>query len=304
MTLDEFHQKLTGLNIWKRGGKRAPHKPLLLLLAMGRAVREEERLAPFSEIGDTLTGLLRHFGPPSKAHHPEFPFGRLVTDGLWEIPGADSLRRTRSGDLHTTELRTRGITGGLPEPLYRLLAADHPGARAAAQRILDEHFPVSMHQHILEAVGLDGPAQEERKASKRANRDPRFRELVLTAYERRCAVCGFDLRLNNDLLGLEAAHVRWHSHGGPDLVNNGLALCSFHHGAFDRGAIGLEEAVGGAGYRMLVSGDVNGTSAAVRWLLDYHGQPVRPPQKGAGEPCGDYVAWHTKEVFRSPARGL
>ena len=304
MTLDEFQQKLTGLNVWKRGGKRAPHKPLLLLLAMGRAVREEERLASFSEIGDTLTGLLRHFGPPSKAHHPEFPFGRLVTDGLWEIPGADSLRRTRSGDLHTTELRTRGITGGLPEPLYRLLAADYPGARAAAQRILDEHFPVSMHQHILEAVGLDGPAQEERKASKRANQDPRFRELVLTAYERRCAVCGFDLRLNDDLLGLEAAHVRWHSHGGPDLVNNGLALCSFHHGAFDRGAIGLEEAVGGAGYRMLVSGDVNGTSAAVRWLLDYHGQPVRPPQKGAGEPCGDYVAWHTKEVFRSPARGL
>ncbi len=304
MTSDEFRQKLTRLNVWKQGGKRAPHKPLLLLLAIGKAVRGEERLAPFSEIEKTLTGLLRHFGPPSKAFHPEFPFGRLVTDGLWEIPGADSLRRTQSGDLHTTELRTRGISGGLPEPFYRLMAADHQAARAAAQSVLDEHFPVSMHQHILESVGMDGPAKEERKASRRVNRDPRFRELVLTAYERRCAVCGFDLRLNDDLLGLEAAHIRWHSHGGPDRVNNGLALCSFHHGAFDRGAIGLEKAAARTGYRMLVSGDVNGTSAAVRWLLDYHGQPVRPPQKGAGEPHGHYVAWHTAEVFRKPARGL
>ena len=113
MTLNEFIGKLIGLNVWKQGGKRAPHKPLLLLLAVGKAVRGEERLAPFSEIEKTLSGLLRHFGPPSKAFHPEFPFGRLVTDGLWEIPGADSLRRTRSGDLHTTELRTRGITGWL-----------------------------------------------------------------------------------------------------------------------------------------------------------------------------------------------
>ena len=86
MTLEALHTTLTGLKVWKRGGQRAPHKPLLLLLAMGRAVRGESRLAPFSELEKTLTGLLRHFGPPRQAHHPEFPFGRLVKDGLWEIP--------------------------------------------------------------------------------------------------------------------------------------------------------------------------------------------------------------------------
>ena len=303
MTLDEFRQKLAGLNVWKQAGKRAPHKPLLLLLAMGRAVRGEERLAPFTEIGETLTGLLRHFGPPSKPR-PEFPFGRLVSDGLWEIPEANSLRRTGSGDLSPLELRTRGITGGLPKPLYRLLSADHPGARAAAQQILDEHFPVSMHQHILEAVALDGIAKEDSKASKRTNRDPRFRELVLIAYERRCAVCGFDLRLDDDLLGLEAAHIRWHSHGGPDLVTNGLALCTFHHGAFDRGALGLDENASGVGYRVVVSPLVNGQSAARDWLRDYHGEPLRPPQSGAAEPDGAHVAWHAKQVFRAAPPGL
>ena len=208
MTLSEFVQRLSKLRVWKEGGKRAPHKPLLLLLAMGRAVRGEERLVPFSEIEEPLTGLLRHFGPPSKSFQPVAPFGRLPNDGLWEIPGADSLRRTGSGDLLTAELRSQGTRGGLPKSLYRLLVSDRSAASAAAQWLLDEHFPVSMHQHILEAVGLDGLAQEECNASKGASRDPRFRELVPTAYERRCAFCGFDLGVGlglSDSTGSEAA---------------------------------------------------------------------------------------------------
>ena len=109
MTAEAFFDKLTRLNVWKRGGERAPHKPLLLLLAMGRTVRGEARLACYSEIEKPLTGLLKHFGPPRQAHHPEFPFGRLVKDELWEIPEEASLRRTRSGDLLRSELIARGI---------------------------------------------------------------------------------------------------------------------------------------------------------------------------------------------------
>ena len=303
MTLEDFHRKATRLNVWRSGGQRAPHKPLLLLLALGRVSRGESRLAPFGEIEKTLTGLLRHFGPPRKAHHPEFPFGRLVADGLWEIPEVASLRRTASGDLYKRDLLDRGVAGGLPEPLYRLLAADPRSAQHAARLILNGHFPASMHQHILESVGLRDAANRDEPAL-RTERDPHFRVAVLTAYERRCAICDFDLRLEDDLLGLEAAHIRWHSHGGPDRVTNGLALCTLHHGAFDRGAIGLEQAAEAASYRVVVSQYVHGTSAAVRWLLDYHGRMLRPPQASAGRPDAAHVAWHGKQVFRAPAREL
>ena len=160
-----------------------------------------------------------------------------------------------------------------------------------------------MHQHILEAVGLWGAAEVEDTVARRPRRDPHFREAVLTAYERRCAVCDFDLRLRDDLLGLEAAHIQWHSHGGPDQVANGLALCTFHHGAFDRGAIGLQKELDEPGYRLVVSQEVHGMSPAVRWLLDYHDRPIRPPQAEAGEPADQYVAWHAKQVFRAPPRG-
>ena len=295
MTLEALQEKLTALNVWKRGKERAPHKPLLLLLALGRAARGEDRLVPFREIEEPLTGLLRHFGPPRRAYHPEFPFRYLATDGLWEVPEVSSW-----GKKH---LRDQGVRGGLPAPLHRMLANDPANARLAARRLLDEHFPASMHQHILEAVGLWGAAEPEYATTRRLRRDPHFREAVLTAYERRCAVCDFDLRLKDDLLGLEAAHIQWHSHGGPDQVANGLALCTFHHGAFDRGAIGLQKAADDSGYRLVVSQEVHGMSAAVHWLLDYHQRPIRPPQAVSGEPADRYVAWHTSEVFRAPPRG-
>jgi putative restriction endonuclease len=39
---------------------------------------------------------------------------------------------------------------------------------------------------------------------------------VLTAYEFRCAVCGFDVRLGAASIALDAAHIRWRQAGGPD----------------------------------------------------------------------------------------
>jgi len=37
-------------------------------------------------------------------------------------------------------------------------------------------------------------------------------------------------------LGLEAAQIKWFQARGPDVVPNGLALCSLHHKIFDLGA--------------------------------------------------------------------
>lgn len=62
-----------------------------------------------------------------------------------------------------------------------------------------------------------------------------FRERVLEAYRRQCAFCRFR---HEELL--DAAHIipDTHPHGEP-VVSNGLALCTFHHRAFDRNFIGV-----------------------------------------------------------------
>ena len=61
-------------------------------------------------------------------------------------------------------------------------------------------------------------------------RDPKFRKLVMEAYEHRCAVCGLQLGL------VEAAHIVAvkDSDRDGDTVDNGIALCALHHAALDR----------------------------------------------------------------------
>ena len=36
MSRDSVLRQFDGLNVWKRGGQRAPHRPLLVLYALGR----------------------------------------------------------------------------------------------------------------------------------------------------------------------------------------------------------------------------------------------------------------------------
>ena len=56
-----------------------------------------------------------------------------------------------------------------------------------------------------------------------------IRAKVLLAYQYRCAVCGHDLRMGQQSIGLEAAHIKWFQANGPDEVPNGIAMCSLHH---------------------------------------------------------------------------
>lgn len=135
-----------------------------------------------------------------------------------------------------------------------------------------------------------------RKVREYTPRDPRFRKAVLEAYDERCAVCEYDIRFRNRLLGLEAAHIRWHSHDGQDVVPNGLALCGVHHKALDSGAMGLEGK--GGGFRILISGRVRGRSPAANRLVGFRGRAIRPPVSAADAPDRRFVEWHREEVFR------
>ena len=310
MTKEEFLKRLDQIRVWKHSGRRAPHKPLLLLLALGRVLAGRERLALYGgEIDGPLTDLLKHFGPPRQPHHPEAPFSHLYNDGLWDIPGHSQLPATRSGTLLVSGLIEQEAAGGFPPAVYELLRFDPHLVQKAAQVLLDSHFPPSLHDDIRRAVGIstEWMVQDSAAAERagRPRRDPGFRPSVLRAYERCCAVCGFDVRIGDDLFGIDAAHIMWHTEGGPDEVQNGLALCNLHHKALDRGVLGLTREEGDEGeYTVVISSDMNSRSKPANWLLDYHGQPLRRPQSSNSRPNRKFVEWHNQEVFCGPARDL
>ena len=63
----ELLERFDRIRIWQRSGQRAVHKPLLVLLALGRLARGEPAAAQFAAIEDDLRKLLEQFGPSSAA---------------------------------------------------------------------------------------------------------------------------------------------------------------------------------------------------------------------------------------------
>jgi putative restriction endonuclease len=119
---------------------------------------------------------------------------------------------------------------------------------------------------------------------------------VLGAYGYQCAVCGFDLRISDLTVGLEAAHIQWHQAHGPSEVTNGLALCAVHHKLFDFGAFVVE-----ASGELLVSEHVSG-GALEPALLRFHQRPIARPVRVEHAPAPQYLTWHRSEVFKEAPR--
>ena len=164
--------------------------------------------------------------------------------------------------------------------------------RALAREILASHFPESLHQGIVGAVGLDLEAM-----IRSSRRDSEFRRSVVAAWGHRCAFCGYAVQLDNADLALEAAHIRWCQFGGPDTTNNGLACCSIHHQAFDRGAITVSDQL-----KILVSSRLHGGGRLNDLFLALHGVPLSTPSLKEAEPKRQFLEWHRAEVFRGLAR--
>ncbi len=291
---EEFLAALRNLRVWKRGDERAPHKPLLLLYALARISRSEDRLVSYAEAREPLERLLREFGPPRRVYHPEQPFVRLENDQIWEvrIPRAAWVAE---GEPTSRRLLDQEVRAGFPEPIHRMLAGDPALVQRAASILLEAEFPETLHDEILTELGFD--VAPEGGWVFQSRRDPTFRARVLLAYAFRCAVCDFHLQMEHAPLGLDAAHIKWKQVRGPDSVDNGLSLCTLHHRLFDRGAFTVS-----GERRVLVSGQVVGDSLEDA-LMRFHGQPVQKPMEAEFLAGREHLAWHAREVFRGPARG-
>ena len=292
--LDRFDR----IKLGKAGKQPAAHKPLLILLALGEMNQGNDTVA-FRDLEHKLKRLLETYGPrmPS-AVRPEYPFWRLQNDGLWKVR-ADGPIRTygEGGDASRPDLIRKHARGGFEDDILQVLNADPRNMGLVARHLLERHFPASLHQGILDEAGLcldAGTTTSERK-----KRDPDFRQRVLMAYESKCCICGYDLRLGDRPAGLEAAHIKWHTHGGPDDVPNGLSLCVLHHKAFDLGAFTVQ-----CDGRTIVCSQQLSGSTNVDWLIGFHGKRLRKPQSSEYRPRQKYLDWHRDTIFRIPEREL
>lgn len=122
----------------------------------------------------------------------------------------------------------------------------------------------------------------------------RFREEVLTAYRRRCAVCS--LR-EADLL--EASHII--RDGAPDgiaAVVNGISLCAIHHRAYDRNLLGIDpRGVVHISERLLRERDGPMLDGGIQ---HFHGAAILQPARASERPDPDRL-WQRFAEFEAAA---
>lgn len=156
-------------------------------------------------------------------------------------------------------------------------------------------------------------AVDERQAVKRPSADPveatvrrayvtsltrrrlhqaRFRERVIEAYRRMCAVC----RLRHAEL-LDAAHILPDiDPRGEPIVPNGIALCKLHHAAFDQNIMGVRPDLV-VEVSTVVLEEVDGPML-IHGLQGFHGAPLNVPSRNDLRPNEEFLE-ERYSLFRS-----
>jgi len=287
--------RLAALRQHRRGGQRSPHKPLLVLLALGRLAATGTSELSWSEAEPALAGLIAEFGPPSRtgrAQSAAYPFTRLRADGVWVLDQDVPMDLVRP-------LAALHASGRFEASVEAELRARPELVRSAARDLVLSNFPDTVAPDVLQAVGLDPgvvlnavDALPGAAAMPARRRDPAWRSAVLQAWDRQCAFCGYDGQLAAASVGIDAAHVRWFAFDGPDALDNGLALCVLHHKLFDLGVLGLDQRL-----RVQVSAVFTARTEAGRAVYAPHGRNLTP-RPGTVVPADAHVSWHAHQVFK------
>ena len=168
----------------------------------------------------------------------------------------------------------RGFEDTTP-PLPRVDAGVSP------RTFLEDQAPFTFEQEREHITSL----------TSRILRDRVFRQLILRAYDARCAVSGIKLINGGGRAEVAAAHIRPIQSNGPDIVSNGIALSGTAHWMFDRGLISLSDDL-----EILVSRQVNDLDS-VRGLINRNGR-ARPPKRVSDRPHPQFLNWHREHCFK------
>lgn len=139
----DFLKRLQGIRVASEGGAERVYKPLLLLLAVGRAAHSQPQLGGFAEFEQALAPLLERFAGNHGESAIQNAWWRLPGDGLWNVFAEhgeilrESGERARTNPPSTSELRS--TTGGFPDRFEEALR-QVPALRATAAAVLVERF--------------------------------------------------------------------------------------------------------------------------------------------------------------------
>jgi putative restriction endonuclease len=160
---------------------------------------------------------------------------------------------------------------------------------------LEPRFLDSATESLINQLATE--RRVEQMLVNRKIRDAAFRGLVLDAYDSTCAVTGLRIVNGGGKAEAQAAHIWSVADGGPDEVQNGIALSATAHWLFDRHLISLDDEFG-----LLVSH--NKVPPELRQLFPSSGERIRLPRDPRQHPRPEYIARHRERFAGAAPEGL
>ncbi|MEI9927838.1 MAG: HNH endonuclease [Sphingomonas sp.] len=163
--------------------------------------------------------------------------------------------------------------------------------------------PANARRYGLDPVSLDIAAFQadvplgervwriEAALTNRIVRDASFRRTVCVAYDDRCAVSRLRIINGGGRSEVQAAHIWPVTDGGPDVVQNGIALSATIHWLFDRHLISLTD-----DYRILVAH--NRVPSELQTLFGEQSKTIHLPTDRSAWPHPSFLARHREKFFR------
>ena len=179
------------------------------------------------------------------------------------------------------------------------IVGDRPQGLAFSVAVDDaNHAVVPATSEWVVGEGAEARREYVTSLARRRLHQRAFRERVLQAYRRQCALC----QLRHDEL-LDAAHIIPDAEPeGEPVVSNGLALCRLHHTAFDRFFIGVRpDFVIEVRPDVLVERDGPTLKHAIQAL---HGRKISLPRRRENHPSADLLAVRHERFVEAAARNL
>jgi putative restriction endonuclease len=217
----------------------------------------------------------------------------FIQEGRYaEAPLREILNPNRVGQA----LQGKSMRPILTEDFVAIVLAGLKEALAPENALrLGLDFPPADLPPLAATPGLaeDYDRRIEQLLVNRKIRDANFRLEVCRAYEDRCAVTGLRIVNGGGRAEVQAAHVKPVAVGGPDVVQNGIALSGTVHWLFDRHLISIDE-----DYRLLVSH--NRVPSELRSLFRPANERLHLPADRKLWPHPAFLAHH-REIFAGKA---
>ncbi|MDN4476933.1 hypothetical protein QQX09_13825 [Demequina sp. SYSU T00192] len=184
-------------------------------------------------------GEWRHTLSITTVENGRYP-DRQVQPGVWQYPYC--VNKHGKIDSSNNKLFAAHRDGVPVLYLYKPMPYTYLPVGMVAAVTRDDssrEFTIALAEGEVRATDLVSPIEREwaQTMVERRLHQPRFRAIVMAAYESRCAICALP-----EAALLDAAHIRGDKDpNGQPVVENGLALCSIHHRAYDGKQLGIDE---------------------------------------------------------------